>query len=133
MSSGGVVSSEVISFLRDASWPSEIASAGATAGHAIYANDLCALKDAFVALYAGKLACWGNSSTCTGWNTILGSDVHWKVTRVFCITNGYAAIPILDGPSSKYGAWLSIFGRPANGGQFPENDTNFSDTLRSST
>lgn len=64
--SGGEVPAAILTLLRDSSWPSSIATSGPTVGHVIYANDICPLKDAFVALYNGLMACWGNGTTCTG-------------------------------------------------------------------
>lgn len=129
---GGTVPPDVLSFLRDAStWPSEIAETGSTVGHVIYANDLCPLKDAFVAILKGKMACWGNAETCTGWQSIMEDRESLSVEKVLCAVNGYAGIPLLNGGHPLYKAHLSLFGRPLAGGRFPTS-ANFMQTIESS-
>lgn len=64
---GGKASAEAIEALRAAdTWPADIAEIGRTVGHVVYANDICPLKNAFVAILKGKVACWGSQATCEG-------------------------------------------------------------------
>lgn len=130
---GGIVTGDAFEVVKP-SVGSAAADAGALEdptqkGHIIFANDVCPLRDAFVAVLDGKLACWGSKVTCAQWQTVTGGQSNLKVVKVFCPREARVAFPLLNSNHPKYGGYLSIFGDIDSGAAFP-SDTAFQGLLK---